>query len=783
MEERYEIRGKIGQGGLGAVYRGYDTRMSREVAIKRISKTAEDPELQEESTRQLIKEAGALASLQHPHIVTIYDVGSDEDGPYVVMELISGKTLDELIERAPLTWTDFRELAMQTQEALIAAQELDLIHSDIKPSNLMLTWLPSGKFQVKIVDFGLATLTHSQSKEDLEELEAVFGSIFFMAPEQFERVPLDARTDMYAMGCVYYQALTGVYPFDGTTGAEVMNAHLQHAVTPIQEVRADIPIWACDWIMWQINRMASDRPASARESLQVFLQNDKVPNPKMSTGLSPSEQRQTLVVRGGGPQTIRIPRPSTPAARVQLGQQPPPQVAATVVVPIPSVAPPTTLLAQHESTKTKTAPQPLLPPEGSKPSVHTAPQPLPKPGPPLTTTLQAAHPTGPIHTGPIYVAATTEIPPEFFQHKKPKISKSQKTTIAVVVGVALLVMSLVIFKMTRKDPGKILYDEMLAAAQNDATELSVDKEKLDILLKATAAEATSQEPLLYKSLVKAKAKGSTDVDSLITEFALKNTELDPDARARLIRDVIGKRKSPAAVPALIDFARSASEPALAAAALQAVRYTATEDQFAQLLDFVQTAANDDVRKSAEDTLTVIIGKSTHRSVLGSQLGTAYINGANMKVRESLLRLLARCGGEQATMLVKSALNSPERENKTAAISALGSWGDESAYPILLDVLATSEDSVLRNLAFDSAFRFVSEPGRSRKPDVTERIWTQLAPQAKTADQQKKLISGLTDLGTETWAYQLISSFAKDTKNDATVIQLAEQTLNRLRGKN
>ena len=390
MEERYEIRGKIGQGGLGAVYRGYDTRMSREVAIKRISKTAEDPELQEESTRQLIKEAGALASLQHPHIVTIYDVGSDEDGPYVVMELISGKTLDELIERAPLTWTDFRELAMQTQEALIAAQELDLIHSDIKPSNLMLTWLPSGKFQVKIVDFGLATLTHSQSKEDLEELEAVFGSIFFMAPEQFERVPLDARTDMYAMGCVYYQALTGVYPFDGTTGAEVMNAHLQHAVTPIQEVRADIPIWACDWIMWQINRMASDRPASARESLQVFLQNDKVPNPKMSTGLSPSEQRQTLVVRGGGPQTIRIPRPSTPAARVQLGQQPPPQVAATVVVPIPSVAPPTTLLAQHEATKTKTAPQPLVPPEGSKPSVHTAPQPLPKPGPPLTTTLQAS---------------------------------------------------------------------------------------------------------------------------------------------------------------------------------------------------------------------------------------------------------------------------------------------------------------------------------------------------------------------------------------------------------
>ncbi|RYD18951.1 MAG: serine/threonine protein kinase, partial [Verrucomicrobiaceae bacterium] len=124
MEERYEIRGKIGQGGLGAVYRGFDTRMNREIAIKRISVNEEDPALKEESTKQLMQEAGALASLQHPHIVTVYDVGSDEDGPYVVMELINGKTLDELIENAPLTWNDFRELALQTEEALIAAQEL-----------------------------------------------------------------------------------------------------------------------------------------------------------------------------------------------------------------------------------------------------------------------------------------------------------------------------------------------------------------------------------------------------------------------------------------------------------------------------------------------------------------------------------------------------------------------------------------------------------------------------------------------------------------------------------
>ncbi len=275
MEERYRIDAKIGQGGLGAVYKGYDTRMKREVAIKRISVSSDDPSILEESTRQLIQEAGALASLQHPHIVTIYDVGSDEEGPYVVMELISGKTLDELVANAPLTWTDFRELALQTQEALIAAHELDIIHGDIKPSNLMLTWLPSGKFQIKIVDFGLATLPQTQTKEELEKMEFVYGSIFFMAPEQFERVPIDARADLYAMACVYYQALTRTFPFRGENAGDVINAHLQHQVTPIQNLRSDIPQWACDWIMWQLNRMPDDRPASALESLHTFLKNDK----------------------------------------------------------------------------------------------------------------------------------------------------------------------------------------------------------------------------------------------------------------------------------------------------------------------------------------------------------------------------------------------------------------------------------------------------------------------------------------------------------------------------
>ncbi len=273
MEERYEIRGKLGQGGLGAVYRAYDRALKREVAVKRII-SGDDEEHREEATRQMEKETGALAALQHPNIVTIYDVGSDEDGPFVVMELLTGQTLDEIVEKAPLTWADFRELALQIQEALVAAQDLGLVHRDLKPSNIMLNWLPSGRFQAKVVDFGLAKFSPKASVQTIDQSDSIFGSIYFMAPEQFERGPIDQRLDMYSIGCVYYFTLTGKNPFDGDTGPQVMASHLNHQVITLHEVRPDIPKWVSDWVMWHINRYPVERPENARETLKSFIQLD-----------------------------------------------------------------------------------------------------------------------------------------------------------------------------------------------------------------------------------------------------------------------------------------------------------------------------------------------------------------------------------------------------------------------------------------------------------------------------------------------------------------------------
>ena len=788
MEDRYEIRGKIGQGGLGAVYRGYDTRMKREVAIKRISTSGGEGDIEEESNRQLIKEAGALASLQHPHIVTVYDVGSDEDGPYVVMELISGKTLDELIEHAPLTWTDFRELALQTQEALIAAQELNMIHSDLKPSNLMLTWLPSGKFQVKIVDFGLATLAQSQSKEDLEAMDAVFGSIFFMPPEQFERVPLDARSDLYSMGCVYYQALTGAYPFNGTTGNEVMAAHLHHQVTPIQELRSDIPMWACDWIMWQINRNPQDRPESARNSLSVFLQNDKNPNPTMSLGSAQSNaaKRPRLIIPGSEPGPVAQATPTqsivptavpvasanpTPASPTQaLAPAPvlvragakPPAESTPVPVATPAVQPPDTV-DMSEATKSKSAPQPLTPPEGSKPSVHTSSQALPEAAPAVTQSIAPAQPV------PTRGPAAPAGPPV-----KRKMSNAAKSTIAAIMGILAVLMVWYLLDRSGKNKETQLYNEMITqAAKGDATEVPVNSIKLKILLDSAANTGINeQRQTIYKALLLAKPTDATDVDARIVEFATKK-EMLPDVREILIRDVLRMRKNPSVVPALMAYARSTQDPRAAVAAIEAVRFMAGEEQFDEFLGVLQATTNEQIRKAVEDTIAQIIKKSTHRDSFATRIAAAYASSLNESVRHSLLRLLGRCGGEKALEIVKAAIAGEDINLQFAAINALGAWGDDSGFPVLTEFLATTKNERLRGNAFDAALKFVSDPGAKHSPETNKSYWALLKQHAKTRAEIQKVIQGLFNFDDD-WALDLLKEYAKS--EDEETVDYAEKAI-------
>ena len=273
MSERYQFHEKIGQGGLGEVYRATDLQLKREVAVKRLIPLDEDDIAKSYggvSPSNLLDEATTLSALQHPNIVTVYDAGMDSDGFFVVMELLRGETFDKTVERGALTEIDFQRFVVQTMEGLVAAHHAGIIHRDLKPSNLMVNWLPSGKFQIKILDFGLAKFSNKPAVQTTDHGDGILGSIYFMAPEQFERIKLDERTDLYSMGAIYHYCLTGQYPFDGRNAPEVMAAHLQGKVRPIGEIRPELSNWISDWIMWLMNRSPENRPQSSRQALDMF---------------------------------------------------------------------------------------------------------------------------------------------------------------------------------------------------------------------------------------------------------------------------------------------------------------------------------------------------------------------------------------------------------------------------------------------------------------------------------------------------------------------------------
>jgi Tol biopolymer transport system component len=225
----YEIGARLGAGGMGEVYRARDTRLDRAVAIKVLPATLS---LDADARTRLKREARALSQLSHPHICALYDVGEQGDTDFLVMELIDGETLASRLARSPLPIADTIRFGAQIADALERAHRAGIAHRDLKPGNVMLT--PSG---AKLLDFGLAkamaplfqhapadgtTLMHS----GLTAVGAVVGTIRYMAPEQIEGRPADARSDLFALGQVLFEMLTGRCAFEGSSAATIAAAIL-----------------------------------------------------------------------------------------------------------------------------------------------------------------------------------------------------------------------------------------------------------------------------------------------------------------------------------------------------------------------------------------------------------------------------------------------------------------------------------------------------------------------------------------------------------------------------
>ncbi len=227
----YEIVGALGAGGMGEVYDARDTRLDRAVAIKILrAESAGSPDRRARFER----EARAIASLNHPHICTLHDVGHQDGVDFLVMERLEGQTLAERLARGPMPFAEAIECAGQIADALDRAHGQGIVHRDLKPANVMLT-----RSGVKLLDFGLARLFASDApvQDALTRAGAltmegtIVGTLQYMAPEQLEGKPTDARSDLFAFGAILYEMVTGRRAFDAPSQAGLVGAIL-HAEVP-----------------------------------------------------------------------------------------------------------------------------------------------------------------------------------------------------------------------------------------------------------------------------------------------------------------------------------------------------------------------------------------------------------------------------------------------------------------------------------------------------------------------------------------------------------------------
>jgi beta-lactam-binding protein with PASTA domain/predicted Ser/Thr protein kinase len=287
LNGRYEVEEMLGQGGMARVFRGTDSVLGRNVAVKVLSpQYAGDDQF----VVRFRREAQAAAGLNHPNIVSVYDTGSQGDVHYIVMEYVEGRTLRDVVrQEGPILPERAAEIGQAVARALATAHHAGLVHRDIKPGNIMLT----RDGEVKVMDFGIA---RTSTGDTLTQTAAVLGTASYLSPEQAQGATVDARSDIYSLGCVLYEMLTGRPPFTGDSPVAIAYKHVREDPVPPGRINPDVPDSLEAVVMKSMAKNPENRYQSADE-LGEDLERAAQGMPTLATPLLAGESTQVVTRR------------------------------------------------------------------------------------------------------------------------------------------------------------------------------------------------------------------------------------------------------------------------------------------------------------------------------------------------------------------------------------------------------------------------------------------------------------------------------------------------------
>ena len=302
---RYEIRSKLGEGGMGDVYLAQDTKLDRKVAIKFLSQHLLSDE---HARKRLVREAQTAAKLDHANICSIYEVGEENGHSFIVMQYVEGETLELRLKRKPLTPSESIQIASQVADGMAEAHAHGIIHRDIKPSNIIIT----PRQQAKIMDFGLAKFSNpavvgtapvnheAETQSLLTTPGAIVGTVPYMSPEQLKSQPLDARSDIFSFGVVLYEMLTGHQPFRSKSPAETISAILKEKPPTLSHYAPDLPqefARIADKCLEKDRNLRYQTAAEVRVDLERLKRNSESPQ-EVITAKPENTEKNTYVALG-----------------------------------------------------------------------------------------------------------------------------------------------------------------------------------------------------------------------------------------------------------------------------------------------------------------------------------------------------------------------------------------------------------------------------------------------------------------------------------------------------